>query len=376
MHLKKEDIEQIISTKQSENNRLEYKREESLEGQTSEIAKDLSSFANAYGGNIIYGIDNDVNLIGVEKSRIDLYKKKIASIIKNSISGLIHVRDDEIEIDGKFLLVLYIQMSYTAPHMVLKLKKFYHRTLGSNEMYEPITMDESQVSKKYEDRFSISKNLDDRVDDKIRKSINILGRSSFGYCIVAIPIIKNDLFNMKQDDFDNIFLIKSSIKFPKIHTTQILSTSFYGFYFSVGSSGYRRRLEIDYDGTISYLSMEGMNVSQNENISLKDLSESVIDFIRFVKELYENKGNCDSFVFAISPINKQTKIMTGIQQTTDFSIPGEININDSVLIYEKEFVESIYSYNEKDLAYRVLEKFIRIYGISSGYLDTIFDTIK
>ena len=49
------DVESLWSNNQIETLNLEYKRQIS----TNEVAKDVSSFANAEGGVIVYGMDED-----------------------------------------------------------------------------------------------------------------------------------------------------------------------------------------------------------------------------------------------------------------------------------------------------------------------------
>ena len=58
-NLKPEDIEHIFETHR-ESNTIEYKRELQIysERETKEFLADVSSFANANGGTIFYGIDD------------------------------------------------------------------------------------------------------------------------------------------------------------------------------------------------------------------------------------------------------------------------------------------------------------------------------
>ena len=54
-----EDINQLISTKTEESIHLDFKQAEALsknDKKKSEIAKDISAFANSDGGIVIYGL--------------------------------------------------------------------------------------------------------------------------------------------------------------------------------------------------------------------------------------------------------------------------------------------------------------------------------
>src|SRR5262245_5758603 len=91
----REDLEALVTEKRPEGRALDYKRdlELSTDAHKRELARDVSSFANASGGDLIFGIEeekdaNGKNLgipkavVGVDCPNFDLTKQRIESIVR------------------------------------------------------------------------------------------------------------------------------------------------------------------------------------------------------------------------------------------------------------------------------------------------------
>lgn len=127
------DLHQLIGTLES--TYLEFKRGDVFLSPKikEDIAKDISAFANADGGTIIYGIEEKNHLaeqIFPCNGRIitkDWLNQVVNSTIARRIKG---VNYKEILINGKIeetVWIVEVPRSIDAPHQVIKTKKFHKR---------------------------------------------------------------------------------------------------------------------------------------------------------------------------------------------------------------------------------------------------------
>ena len=146
------DIRELIDNKFEESATLEFKRAGALENNDKskkEISKDISSFANAAGGIIIYGIAEEDHVASslsyVDGNRVT--KEWIEQVINTRVSRRIPgVKIFPIRFDGKTEQTIYlikIPESYIAPHMASD-NKFYKRY-----NFQVIPMEEYEVRALY-----------------------------------------------------------------------------------------------------------------------------------------------------------------------------------------------------------------------------------
>ncbi|MEA5128298.1 MAG: ATP-binding protein [Proteiniphilum sp.] len=147
-----EDINQLISTKTEESIHLDFKQAEALsknDKKKSEIAKDISAFANSDGGIVIYGLKESGH-VAESLSFIDgdeFTKEWIEQILQTRIQRkiedlkIIPVRfDNDIK---KSIYVIIVPASPLAPHMTSD-KKFYKRY-----NFESVQMEEYEIRNLY-----------------------------------------------------------------------------------------------------------------------------------------------------------------------------------------------------------------------------------
>lgn len=141
------DIESLVETKVPESRMLEFKstlppmdRPNKLE-----FLADVSSFANASGGDLIYGMEAERNeegqktgaasgIVPMSRETSDELQLKLENLIRSSITPRLRVHikaikgwpDDE----ESYVLVIRVDQSIAAPHMVRldKSSRFYSRT--------------------------------------------------------------------------------------------------------------------------------------------------------------------------------------------------------------------------------------------------------
>ena len=135
------DLDAVMDAKVKESRFIEYKRElaSTKDSDVKDLLADVSAFANSSGGTILYGIDEDqgepVACTGI--GSIDTQKtiERLNNIIGNSLDPPLRgFNFDVIERqDGQRVLVLQINQSPSAPHMLNKgSPKFYSRGVAGN----------------------------------------------------------------------------------------------------------------------------------------------------------------------------------------------------------------------------------------------------
>ncbi|GAH81593.1 unnamed protein product, partial [marine sediment metagenome] len=142
----KTDIDFLIENKIGESKTLEYKETlpDSKDSAKKEFLADISSFANASGGDVIYGIKARVNadgkktgepeeIVPIQGITADEAKLQIENLIRTGIEPRITVHVKEIAgycDDGNgFIILVRMPQSFASPHMVTfkNTSRFYCR---------------------------------------------------------------------------------------------------------------------------------------------------------------------------------------------------------------------------------------------------------
>ena len=97
-----------------ENSRIEFKRKFTT---PEKIAKEICAFANTLGGYLIFGVEDDGRISGVEseKGEIDLIEKACEFYLEPPVVPQIYI----VNMKGKDVVVIYINQSKLKPHKVL-----------------------------------------------------------------------------------------------------------------------------------------------------------------------------------------------------------------------------------------------------------------
>src|SRR5262245_39896332 len=132
------DIENLRTNKVAEQKLIDYKMTlpGGSDGDIKEFLYDVSSFANASGGDIVYGVKEaagvPTEICGLPLGNADAEILRLESIIQSGLDPRIPgVNSRDVPLStGKYVIVIRIPKSWAAPHMV-KFKqssKFYSRT--------------------------------------------------------------------------------------------------------------------------------------------------------------------------------------------------------------------------------------------------------
>jgi hypothetical protein len=144
--ISEQDLQELVSNSVLEHKTLEYKL--TLPGNTNsekkEFLADVSSFANAAGGDLVYGVLQDSGtgfpkeLRGLDVQNIDQEILRLDSMIRSGINPRIPtVRIQSISLsNSKTVLIVRVQKSWISPHQVTLQShdKFYSRS--TNGKYE------------------------------------------------------------------------------------------------------------------------------------------------------------------------------------------------------------------------------------------------
>lgn len=140
--LSEEDITKLIDLETPEDRYLEYKRE--LPGnsydEVKEFLADVSAFANASGGVIIYGLAEEEGIakeiVGIATENIDKEILRLKDRIRQCIKPIIiEPQIDILSVEQKQVLLIRIPKSWIAPHVVSYKKhwRFYIRTSAGKD---------------------------------------------------------------------------------------------------------------------------------------------------------------------------------------------------------------------------------------------------
>ena len=153
------DIEYLIKErKEQEGHHLDYKKSiGNPDKAKNELAKDISSFANSSGGFLILGIDDNLEIVGLER---EINKKSIDEwinqVVSSNIEPQVFYYDPkiiEIPSSEKVIVVIQVPESTRKPHIVSELFNYFVRINDSSKK-----ANHSQIR----DMFEFSRN---RTDD-------------------------------------------------------------------------------------------------------------------------------------------------------------------------------------------------------------------
>lgn len=138
--LTKETAEFLVKYSE-EDDRVDYKQsiDPASEKDWLEITKDISAFANTYGGYIVFGInDSEKKIVGLTKNITDIIKdannvhQKINRHLEPNIIGL---RAKEFKIGDHSIVIIYIPQSVGITHMISKEGVFDHPVVNRKHCY-------------------------------------------------------------------------------------------------------------------------------------------------------------------------------------------------------------------------------------------------
>jgi hypothetical protein len=199
----------LIENETPEGDNLEYKQiVDNGDNDKKEFLADVSAFANAHGGRIIYGIVEKDGLPSEIRSiladKIDHEVQRLNNIIAAGISPKLNCKISPVTISpDKTVLVIEIPKSWNGPHMVIfkDTNKFYLRKNNSKRLMD---VDEIRIS------FTHDQNLKNKINNfrMERASVILNGElepnlSTEG--IVLVHVIPLEKFKGHSCDLKNVY---------------------------------------------------------------------------------------------------------------------------------------------------------------------------
>lgn len=134
IELKESDVIELI--KQGENQRVEFKRE--LNKEKERFAMTAVAFANSEGGAILFGVDDNANIVGVKEEKIE---ETITNILESHCDPPIEPEINRVMINGNSIVIVRINKGNKKPY-ILKQKGVYVRRGKTNRTPSKIELDE------------------------------------------------------------------------------------------------------------------------------------------------------------------------------------------------------------------------------------------
>ena len=156
------DVERLVQERWPESKTVDYKRDAygGKDDDKKELLKDVSSFANTIGGDILIGVDEDkgvpTEIPGVTFPDIDKEKLRLEGIIRQGLEPRIEFSIHHVTtLTGTFVVIIRIKESLLAPHRVVyqKFGEFWARSsagkysMDTDELRRAFTLSDSIYEK-------------------------------------------------------------------------------------------------------------------------------------------------------------------------------------------------------------------------------------
>lgn len=159
-----ETLIELRNNKVLEGKTIDYKQKlpSNLDRAKKEFLADVSSFANASGGELIIGVSEDKGLItsidGLEVEDTDHEISRLENIIRDGIEPRIpSYKIQPVELNNsKYVLIIRVWQSWIGPHRVIFNKDYQFYSRNSNGKY-PLDVAELRVA------FNLSETITERI---------------------------------------------------------------------------------------------------------------------------------------------------------------------------------------------------------------------
>ncbi|MCX8051498.1 MAG: putative DNA binding domain-containing protein [Chlorobi bacterium] len=118
--MKRHQLRQLIA--EGESASVEFKRRFTS---PEKIAKELCAFANTHGGYILFGVDDDGSIVGVESEKEEIERVRHAA--EFYVEPPLAITVEVVEIEWKDVVVVHVAASTERPHRVVEASKGQHR---------------------------------------------------------------------------------------------------------------------------------------------------------------------------------------------------------------------------------------------------------
>jgi len=140
--IREEHLQELVDNHVREDKHLDYKETLDIKqpSERKEFCADVSSFANAEGGYIIYGMKKSTTDVGLSSEVCGLQfsdpgkiETQLGNILQTGLdprlpASSVHIHLVPLSSNKKWVIVIHIQKSFRLPHMVKESGRFFSRT--------------------------------------------------------------------------------------------------------------------------------------------------------------------------------------------------------------------------------------------------------
>jgi len=83
---------------------------------SKDLAKEFVAFSNAEGGIIIFGVDDDENIVGLEKEDIEKIGQLVGNVGQENVKPPIHPLTQNMTIEGKRVTIVTVESGFAKPY--------------------------------------------------------------------------------------------------------------------------------------------------------------------------------------------------------------------------------------------------------------------
>ena len=269
--------------KRGENKKLELKE---ILPSNEKIAKTVIAFANTAGGKLVIGVDDNLNIVGVNEDKIFDYEEKISSIISDMCYPNILPEIYAQNIDGKVVLVVEVFRGSLLPYYLKskgKLKGTYIRVGSTNRLANEQVIAELQrqrLNKTFDEEENFEFNLDELDLGIIYNEFKKIGKSCDYEKLKNLKLIKS--LNAQE-----IATNALAITLGKFDNTQIKCARFKGTSkeIFIDKKEFNQDLFYNLQNTILFLQnhlnlsakVEGLQLKEELEIPLLALREALLN---------------------------------------------------------------------------------------------------
>jgi hypothetical protein len=200
-----EDLQSLVENEVLESRTIEYKSALNIgrDKDKREFLADVSSFTNASGGDLIFGIKEDGGIPkeveGISIDSLDDLKGKIEDLIRNGIEPKmppVQFKDIKLS-NSNIVLILRIPKSWRSPHRVI-LKKDYRFFSRNSHGKQFLDVEEIRLAFNFSETFTdrIKKFREDRISNLMAGESPVSLEEGAKFLLHLIPI---NSFNIGQN---------------------------------------------------------------------------------------------------------------------------------------------------------------------------------
>jgi hypothetical protein len=292
-----EDIENFCKEGLEESSRLEYKKDFSSKDANFQIAKEIASFANTYGGLLLIGINEldrkpKLPLEGIKYE--EGLNERINSIALSNIYPPVfpEVKVCQFQDQEKAVIVIRVSQSDETPHLLNKRTKIYVKVDSQSEPIEPPWEQIEWLINKRQKAIENKERLINRSRERFKFLCEGKPVTSFGE-IFALPIFPST----RLVDFSNLKTVAKNSSYsgfnysfppylsqPRIQPESLIYSEMFPLSAKVDY------LEVNQFGLIYYKKnlWEELDTRYKNKIGISSVLQMIFHFLSYVKSFYKN----------------------------------------------------------------------------------------